>query len=80
MKDTPRKTLIKRYANGRKVCNCGLAWYGTHGEKHVSDGSGGWKVVPNDTACEYGCGYNQNRAADEICLRVCEEFGIEADE
>lgn len=51
--------LVRRYADGRKPCNCGCAYYTER------DGS---------LFCEYGCSANQLSAREEIARRVLAEL------
>lgn len=61
--------LIKRYANGRRVCNCGEAYY-------TNCGTG---IVGNERradlpACQWGCSANRVVARNEIAERVLQEL------
>lgn len=59
------QALVRRYSNGRPVCNCGDAYEGVaefDGKKY--------------RCCPGGCSTNQLTTRDEVCRRVCEEFSI----
>lgn len=53
------RELVRRYADGRKPCNCGAAYY-TERDGHL--------------VCEYGCSSNLISAREEIALRVLAEL------
>ena len=62
--------FIKRYAGDRQRCNCGDAWYKNCGEGIDATG----KRRHDLPACEYGCEYNQKRAAEEIIAAALGEL------
>ena len=62
--------FIKRYAGDRQRCNCGDAWYKNCGEGIDETG----KRRHDLPACEYGCEYNQRRAAEEIIAAALGEL------
>lgn len=69
MSDKAVQTLLVRYADGLKLCNCRMAYYGK-----------GWalsrgKKVPHP-CCPSGCMTNQSSAAEYVCQRACEELGL----
>lgn len=63
--------LIKRYAGGRPICNCGQAYYATDGEYMLS-GSG--KIFHDGKHCKNGCDANKFLAKDEIARCVLAEL------
>ena len=64
------KTLVKRYADGRPICNCGDAYLAPVGEGYDADGNRRTDLL----VCQYGCQANQIYAKEEIAERICEEF------
>lgn len=62
--------LVKRYANGRPICNCGDAYYTPCGRG--IDGTG--RERTDMLACQYGCSANQIFAKEEIAARVLAEL------
>lgn len=68
MNDSWRK-IIKQYADGRKTCNCGDAYYSPVGE-----GSIGGVPKTDMMVCAYGCSSAQLTARDYIADRI---LGVE---
>lgn len=67
--DTAYKALVKRYAGGRQVCNCGKAYYSNE-MRGMKDGQ--WR---NDLpGCRGGCTTNQAITVNEISKRVIDEL------
>lgn len=58
--------LIKRYADGRQICNCGDAYYTPCGVGIDCDGNHRTDLP----ACQYGCSANQLFTRDDIARRV----------
>lgn len=74
---TAWKTLIKRYADGKIVCNCGEAYYSLCGRGGVWQ-DGDW-VQRNDLlACEHGCSSNQLSAKEYVAKCVLSELNIDS--
>jgi hypothetical protein len=64
------KELVRRYADGRPVCNCGEAW-----EYPCASGIDANGVKRDDMlACRYGCSANLIDAKYEIGRRVAGEL------
>ena len=63
--------LVRRYADGRPICNCGQAYYTPIG--HGTDKFG--KKRTDMLACKYGCQANQYDLKDKIARRVLDELG-----
>lgn len=62
--------LVKRYADGRPICNCGEAYYTPCG--HGIDGTGRRRT--DMLACQHGCSANKIYAKEEIAGRVLAEL------
>ena len=62
--------LIKHYADGRTVCNCGLAYYSLDGKAVKVSG----EEINNHPYCKYGCMANKWYAKDEIAKKVLTDF------
>lgn len=62
------KELIKKYADGRPVCNCGDAYYTPCGVGIDRDGRHRTDML----ACNHGCGANQYEAKEEIAKKIVE--------
>ncbi len=62
--------LVKRYANGRPICNCGDAYYSPCGSGIDSTGRERTDILD----CEYGCSTNQISAKEDIAKRVLYEL------
>lgn len=66
------EALIRRYADGRPICNCGRAYYATDGE---------YTRYPAMTThhdgyyCKHGCHANQYSVKDDIAARVLADLG-----
>lgn len=74
MTDDAWKTLVRRYADGRQICNCGSAYYTPCG--HGSIVVDGRRVDRTDMlVCEYGCSANLLRTRDEIGPRALADLG-----
>lgn len=72
--------LIKRYADGRPICNCGCAYYKPVGHGSVYDKALGRRVDKTDMlACQYGCEANQYSVKDEIARKVLAELEGDAE-
>jgi len=54
------KKLIKRYANGKEICNCGEAYYSKDEDGH--------------SICKDGCSANIINAKEYIATKIIEEF------
>lgn len=67
--------LIKRYANGRLICNCGQAYYSLDGEAWIVGGPDDGKHITDYPHCKYGCQANQYAVKDEIAKAVLAELG-----
>ncbi len=66
------QALVKRYADGRPICNCGEAYLTPCGEGIDTQGR-----RRNDMLmCECGCQVNQMVAKEEIAARIRQEFNI----
>ena len=65
--------LIKRYADGRPICNCGEAYCQPVGVGAVCKG-GVWEDITDLLVCQYGCSANQLTAKEEVATRVLEEL------
>ena len=61
--------LIERYADGRKPCNCGQAYYTNCGTARIGD-----RVIHDNPICKYGCDANILDAKFEIAKRIYDEF------
>ena len=62
------KELVKKYADGKPVCNCGDAYYTPCGIG-ICNG-----VERNDILiCEHGCSANMYKAKEEIAKKILEE-------
>ncbi|MDE2107320.1 MAG: hypothetical protein KGL39_59540 [Patescibacteria group bacterium] len=72
--------LVRRYADGRDVCNCGEAWYARIGDQLTDWDGHGWRSVVNGDPmrCAYGCRANQLSCKHEIAQRVVEELLCDA--
>lgn len=55
------RALVRRYAEGRPVCNRGGGAY--------------YKAVDGSLRCEYGCSANLIAAREDIALKVLAELG-----
>lgn len=64
------KTLVRRYADGRPICNCECAYYTPCGEGIDRDGEHRTDML----ACQHGCEANQFNCRDEIAKRVLDEL------
>jgi len=62
--------LVKRYADGRPICNCGEAYYTPCG--HGTDKEG--RKRTDMLVCQYGCAANIIAAREEIAGRVIAEL------
>jgi len=65
--------LVKRYADGRPICNCGEAYYTPCG--HGIDGDG--RKRTDILTCQFGCSANRIFAKEEIARRVLAELPYE---
>ncbi len=73
-KESVQQRLVKQYANGRKICNCGEAWTLPIGRALGPDG---W--IENYDICPGGCFTNKSSAAEYIMLRQeCELIRMRA--
>ena len=59
---TAWEKLIEIYADGRKICNCGKAYY-SEDKNH-------------NLFCAYGCSANCEFAKEDIAKRVLSDLGI----
>ena len=59
------RTLLERYADGRSLCNCGLAYYTNCGHAWI----GNRKVTDRPT-CKHGCSANQIMAKYYVASRA----------
>lgn len=64
--ETAWEKLIKVYADGRPVCNCGQAYYEACGEGIDRDG----QYRTDMLSCKHGCSANQIHAKEYIAARV----------
>jgi hypothetical protein len=69
MADEWRK-LIKRYANGKPLCNCDEAYYTPCGKGYDETGARRDDML----ACEWGCQANQHAVKDYIAGQVLTEL------
>lgn len=63
--------LVRRYANGRSICNCGNAYY--------SEGGTYWKTGSTETFhdgqyCKDGCSANCCTVKDDVAKRALAEL------
>lgn len=65
------QALVRKYANGRDICNCGDAYYANDGEYIVTGVSGRFY---NGKHCKYGCSTNILNARDEIASLICKSL------
>jgi len=63
------KKLIKHYANGSEICNCGEAYYTNCGK-----GSVGGQDRDDLPTCKHGCSSNIITAKNYIAEMVLSEF------
>lgn len=63
------KALVKRYADGRPICNCGEAYYSPCGEGYVNG-----ERRSDILVCQYGCSYAQLTTRNEVAERVLKEL------
>lgn len=63
------KTLIKRYADGRLICNCGEAYLTPCASGLIA---GVWRH--DIMACAHGCEANRLAARDDIAGRIIDEL------
>jgi hypothetical protein len=68
---TDWQKLVKKFADGREVCNCGDAYYTNCGRGSVLK-DGVWESRNDLPVCRYGCSVNQLNARDEIAGRLVE--------
>jgi hypothetical protein len=70
MSDAAWKRLVKRYADGRTVCNCGHAYYTPCGDAFTFQD--GRIIGRTDKAmvCQYGCQANQYSTKLKIAAKV----------
>ena len=77
--ETAWKQLVERYADGRKPCNCGQAYYtrcvGADARSKIPICGSSRRHPPHDY-CAYGCSHTLGRAHQEIALRVVEEMKL----
>jgi len=66
--------LIKHYANGRTICNCGHAYCAPIGHGFISDEHGNFIESHDRPVCPGGCSANQLVAREEIARRVLEDL------
>lgn len=72
---TKWQELIKRYAGGRPICNCGDAYYSLCGHE-ISIDEAGRRIERFDApACPHGCSANQIMAKEYIATKVLEDLG-----
>lgn len=65
------KELIKKYADGRPICNCGDAYYSTGGQYWVVSKNG--MTEHNDGLyCKWGCQCAQSEAKEYVALKIVE--------
>lgn len=69
--------LIRRYANGQQICNCGEAYYSPCGAGAVME-NGRWVSKTDMPACKHGCSANRLDAKDYVARCVLNEIGKEA--
>lgn len=68
------KTLVKRYAGDKKLCNCREAYYSEGGECSRQNENGIWETHYDALYCKGGCNANQYRTLDHVCEQVCKEL------
>ena len=68
------RMLVRRYADGRSICNCSEAYYSENGEYYLNG-----EKKTDGKFCRHGCQANQWSAKYDIARRICEEFGIDED-
>lgn len=72
---TAFQKLIKRYAKGRQICNCGNAYYKNCGHGSSFDSKlGRWIDRDDMPTCEHGCSANQISAKEYVAEEVLKEF------
>lgn len=64
------QTLIKRYADGRHICNCGNAYLSPVGRGMDSKGY----LRDDMLTCSGGCASNQITAREEVAEKIMAEF------
>jgi|HubBroStandDraft_1064217.scaffolds.fasta_scaffold02177_8 hypothetical protein len=65
------KRLVKRYANGRTICNCGHAYYMGPHEETYTDWLGERRTrAGHPQSCRSGCQANQYATKLEIATNV----------
>ena len=67
--DDDWKTLVKRYADGRQICNCGCAY-----NSPVGIGISGGVRRTDLMTCEYGCSAAQIFAREYVAKKVLNEL------
>lgn len=68
------RELVKRFADGRPICNCGQAYYSLDGKATIAGGPDHGKKITNYPHCKWGCQANQHAVKDDIARRVLEEL------
>lgn len=65
--------LVKRYADGRSICNCRQAYYTACGHGIIQI-DGQWEKRTDMLVCKYGCEANLSIAKEEIGRRALAEI------
>ncbi len=63
------QSIVKKYADGRPICNCGDAYYSPCGEGYLN---GVHKM--DMLMCQFGCSSNQIQAKEEIAEKILKEM------
>lgn len=63
------KQLVKKYADGKPICNCGDAYYTPCGEGIDAEG----RHRKDMLVCNHGCSWNQFDAKEQIAKKIVEE-------
>ena len=66
------KALVRRYANGMTICNCGHAYYTNCGYAQISDVKAhcGYREVNDYPICDGGCSTAQLAAKEYVATQM----------
>lgn len=70
MSEAHWRELIRRFANGRDICNCGNAYYANDGEYWLAGDPAGSPPHQDGKHCKFGCQANILRARDELAEKL----------
>ncbi len=76
MNDDAWKILVRRYAKGHVVCNCGHAYLTNCGHAYVIDLNGRDREVFDHPVCGSGCSAAKIAARDHVAQSVLSEFQL----